>query len=88
MVVRLSTKGQVMIPKSIRDRYGWQPGTELEVLDQGGDILIRKTEATEFPETSLRDLAGCAGYEGPRRTLGEMEEATAEGARDLSRDPS
>ena len=32
---RLSSKGQVIIPKAVRERQGWQPGTELEVEDQG-----------------------------------------------------
>ena len=38
------TKGQVTIPKAVRDRHGISVGTKLEVLDQGDDILLRKAQ--------------------------------------------
>jgi AbrB family looped-hinge helix DNA binding protein len=38
---KLTTKGQVVIPKAIRDRLRWQPGTRLnvETLSSGGVLL-------------------------------------------------
>ena len=80
MTTRLSTKGQLIIPKEIRDRYGWEPGVELEIEDQGDHVVVRRVES--LPETRLEDLVGCAGYRGPRRSLDEMEEAIAKGARE------
>jgi AbrB family looped-hinge helix DNA binding protein len=77
---RLSTKGQLILPKAVRDRHGWRPGTELEVEDFGESVVIRA--AARVPETRLEDLVGCAGYSGPARTLEEMEEAVARGARE------
>ncbi len=79
--VRLSTKGQLIIPKSIRDRYGWQAGSQLLVEDLGGGVLLRPADVAE---TTLEDLIGCAGYKGPRRSLAEMEEAIARGAGESS----
>ncbi|MBI3392280.1 MAG: hypothetical protein HY039_03730 [Nitrospirae bacterium] len=32
--------------------------------------------------TWLKDVIGCAGYKGPRRSLKEMEAAIARGARE------
>lgn len=32
---RLSSKGQLIIPKPVRDRHGWKVGTEIEVEDRG-----------------------------------------------------
>jgi len=26
-ITKLSTKGQVILPKTVRDAYGWNPGT-------------------------------------------------------------
>lgn len=38
----LTSKGQTVIPKSIRDRLGLKPGDQLDFLIQdNGDILIR-----------------------------------------------
>lgn len=80
MTTRLSTKGQLIIPKEIRDRYGWEAGVELEIEDQGDHVVIRRAES--MPETTLEELVGCAGYQGPRRSLADMEAAIAKGARE------
>jgi len=70
---RLSAKGQVVIPKAIRDAQGWEPGLELvvEQLDQG--VLLRPRKASRAEAAAA--LRGCAGYRGPRRTLDEMDKA-------------
>jgi AbrB family looped-hinge helix DNA binding protein len=75
---RLSTKGQLIIPKAIRERHGWSPGDELILDDRGDSIVIRL--AKPGPETTFEDLVGCARYRGPARSLEEMEEAIARGA--------
>ena len=80
MTSRLSTKGQLIIPKQIRDRHGWRAGIELEIEDRGECVVIRPADAV--PETTLEELFGCAGYQGPRRSLGDMEAAIAKGARE------
>lgn len=79
--VRLSTKGQLIIPKDIRDRHGWGPGTELSLEDRDGAVILREASPA-LPETTLQDLIGCTGYRGPARTLEDMEEAIAKGARE------
>lgn len=38
---RMSDKGQVVVPKSLRDLKGWLPGTDLEVIDLGEGIMLR-----------------------------------------------
>jgi len=76
---RLSTKGQLVIPKEMRERHGWPPGTELEVVDQGTHLLILSAAAP--PVTEVENLVGCTGYSGPRRSLQQMEDAVREEAR-------
>ncbi len=75
---RLSTKGQLIIPKEIRERHGWRPGTDLEIEDHDEWVVIRLPATGQA--TTLEDLFGCSGYEGPRRSLEEMEAAIAKGA--------
>ncbi|MCH7638593.1 MAG: AbrB/MazE/SpoVT family DNA-binding domain-containing protein [Bacteroidetes bacterium] len=37
----LSTRGRVVIPKEVRDRLGWKPGQEVEILDTDKGVLVR-----------------------------------------------
>jgi len=76
----VSTKGQVVIPKEIRDRLGWAPGTSLEVEDRGDRVVLRQMRRVR--RTTIDDLRGCLRYEGPPKTVEEMDEAVARGARD------
>jgi AbrB family looped-hinge helix DNA binding protein len=48
---RLSSKGQVIIPKAVRERHGWQPGVELEVEDRGDVVVLRPVRL--FPPTTI-----------------------------------
>lgn len=78
--VRLSTKGQLVVPKEVRLRHGWNEGVELVLEDEGQGVMLRA--ARRLPETTLDDIVGCAGYRGPMKTLEEMEAAIARGARE------
>lgn len=40
--MRITSKGQVTIPKEIRDEFGFLPGTEVEFVPDGGGITVRK----------------------------------------------
>ncbi len=75
---KLSTKGQVVIPKPIRDRLGWRSGATLEVEDRDECVVIRLQRGLQ--DTEVDDLLGCVDYQGPRVTLQEMDEAIAAGA--------
>ena len=79
---RLSTKGQLIIPKEVRDRYGWHAGSVLLIEDRGTEVVLKPS--VDIPATSLDDLIGCTEYSGPRRSLDEMDAAIARGARNRS----
>lgn len=40
--MKITSKGQVTIPKGIRERYGLLPGTEVEFVAEGGQVKVRK----------------------------------------------
>jgi AbrB family looped-hinge helix DNA binding protein len=69
--VRLSTKGQIVIPSDVRTRHRWEAGTELILEDQGDALVLRA--AKPFAPTRVEDGLGCTGYRGPAKTLEEME---------------
>ena len=41
MFTRVSGKGQVVLPKTMRDLKAWPAGTDLEVIDAGDGVLLR-----------------------------------------------
>lgn len=84
LTTKLSSKGQVIIPKSLRVRHHWEPGQELTAIDTGDGVLLRP--ASPFPETSLREVASCLHYKGKAKTLAEMEKAIEKGARESGHD--
>ena len=40
--IKISSKGQVVIPKELRDRLGWPQGSRLEAIETGDGVLLRK----------------------------------------------
>jgi AbrB family looped-hinge helix DNA binding protein len=81
---RLSSKGQVIIPHSVRDAHGWEAGTEFTVEDIGDAIVLRARKV--FPATRLEDGLGCTGYKGPPKSIAEMHEGIVEEMRRRWRD--
>lgn len=79
MTTKLSTKGQLIIPKDVRDNLGWTAGTEIEVEQQDDRVVLSRKQ--DFPRTRLEDFIGCAKYDGPPLSLEEMEAGIAKGAR-------
>lgn len=71
---RLSSKGQVVLPKTIRDAHGWVPGTELLIEDGPNGVLLRPRTHSE--PSSLETVAGCLhDVTSPARTVDEMDAA-------------
>lgn len=76
-ITKLSNQGQVIIPKILRDKFHWEDGQELIMINFGDGILLKPKKV--FPKTKLADVAGCLKYEGEAKTIEEMDEAIAEG---------
>jgi AbrB family looped-hinge helix DNA binding protein len=70
---RLSSKGQVILPKSVRDAHRWPVGMEFNVEDTADGVLLRP--AKPFGIARLEDLAGCLRVEGAPKTIDEMNDA-------------
>ena len=43
-IIKVSSKGQVVIPREVRKKLGVKGGEKLLVLTEDGDILLRKTK--------------------------------------------
>lgn len=77
---KLSSKGQVILPRSVRDAHNWPPGTEFAVEAAGDGVLLRPLKA--FKPTTLKDVIGSTGYSGKAKSLAEMERAIAHGVKE------
>jgi len=67
----VSTKGQVILPKAIRQRRKWGPGTRLIVEETPEGVLLKP--APLFAPTRPEDVAGMLKYSGPPKTIEEMD---------------
>lgn len=54
---KLSSKGQVIIPKVFRSAHHWEAGLEFVVMDTEDGILLKPK--TPFEASTLNDVAGC-----------------------------
>ena len=63
--VKLSTKGQLVIPKEIRKAHHLAVGTEFMVSFVGAEI--RLTPLPMFPRTTVADAAGLLAKRGRKK---------------------
>ena len=69
----LSTKGQVVLPKPIRDALGWDAGARLAVERTSEGVLLKPVPG--FPATDPEEVFGCLRFDGAPKSLAEMEAA-------------
>ena len=77
---KLSSKGQVILPKSVRDANHWRAGMEFVVVNTPDGVLLRPRKP--FSPTRLQDVIGCTKYQGPAKTVAEMNQAISAAAKD------
>ena len=81
----LSTKGQVILPKAIREKRRWDAGTRLVVEDTTEGVLLKSEPL--FPPTRSEDVYGSLPHSGSPKSLDEMEAGiVAEARRRHARD--
>lgn len=72
----VSSKGQLVIPAAIREKFGMQPGTRVAIRQQGQDLVL--TPATRHSARQLIEgLCGITGG-GPSMTDELIAERRAE----------
>ena len=81
---RLSSKGQVIIPKTFRSTLHWEPGLELMVIDTGDGLLLKPK--APFAPSELSDVFGMFKGKVAPRTDEEIQAALAQDARKKWRD--
>lgn len=69
----MTTKGQITVPKDVRDELRLEAGTKVEFIRVGpGEYRLRPKNV------DIMDLAGMAKYDGTPLTIEEMNEGIRE----------
>ena len=69
----VTSKGQITVPKAVRDDLGLAPGSQVVFArDPDGGYRI------ERQARSVVRLAGALRYDGPAKTLDEMDQGIAQ----------
>ena len=71
LITTVSTKGQVILPKTIRRALQWEAGMRLVVENTPDGVLLKP--APSFAETRPEDVFGRLAYKGAPRSLTDME---------------
>jgi len=79
LTTKVSTKGQVILPKAIRERQQWEAGTRLIVEETAEGVLLKP--ASVVPRTRPEDVFGSLPYSGKPKTIKEMNESVLAEAR-------
>jgi len=63
VTIKLSSQGQLIIPKSIREELHWDEETELTLVPVGNGVMLQTPPKPG--KRNLADLKGMLHYEGP-----------------------
>ncbi|GGE08524.1 AbrB family transcriptional regulator [Rhizobium anhuiense] len=79
LITTVSTKGQVILPKAVRQRREWAAGTRLIVEETAEGVLLKQAPA--FAPTDPSDVFGMLPFSGEPKTLDDMEDGLLAEAR-------
>ena len=78
---RLSAKGQVVIPKDVRDRLGLLEGTVFDVVERGNEVVLKRhglgdaSSGAEAVAAAVREIQSFYRYDGPPVSIEDMDRA-------------
>jgi AbrB family looped-hinge helix DNA binding protein len=75
LTTTVSTKGQVILPKQIREQRRWSAGTRLVVEDTPDGVLL--TGQPMFAPTRPKDVFGSLRFKGKAKSIAEMNAGVA-----------
>lgn len=81
---KLSSKGQVIIPKAFRSTHHWEPGLELMVIDTGDGLLLKPK--APFAPSELSEVFGMFKGKVAAKADEEIEAALTQDMRRKWRD--
>jgi AbrB family looped-hinge helix DNA binding protein len=68
--ITLSSKGQVVIPKEIRDELHWRAGTQITLISSASGVTLKAVP--KKTGRRFEDLIGMLRYDGPPLSIEEL----------------
>ncbi|BAC52487.1 blr7222 [Bradyrhizobium diazoefficiens USDA 110] len=79
LTTTVSSKGQVVLPKAIREEHRWRAGTRLTIESTPDGVLLKPS--SPFPAAKPADVFASLPYRGKPKSVEEMEAGIAAEAR-------
>jgi AbrB family looped-hinge helix DNA binding protein len=76
-ITKLSSKGQVVLPKGVREALGWPQGQPLNVRISGGKAILEPPSDIRQKITYEEFRRRVPKYDGPPISLEDMDRAVA-----------
>jgi antitoxin PrlF len=74
---KLTSQGQVSVPAAVRHMLGLTPGSAVEWLQDGGNIIVKRAVRSTSHEVHAA-LFGDDGLPEPAKTLAELKQGIAQ----------
>jgi AbrB family looped-hinge helix DNA binding protein len=78
---KISSKGQLVLPKAVREAYGLTAGSEVNIESAGDAIVLKPLHKKDRRTYTIDEVAGFLKYDGPPVTVEDMERGVLEEAR-------
>jgi len=77
---KISSKGQLVLPKAVRDEFGLVAGSEVDIESRGDRIVLRPRSGKRKTRRiyTVDEVAGMLKYDGPPVSVREMDRAVDE----------
>ena len=74
-IATMTSKGQITIPAAMRLKLRLAPGSKVDFVEnEAGEVVLRPLQG------DVRRLRGVVKYDGPPKTLEDMDEAIGQAA--------
>jgi AbrB family looped-hinge helix DNA binding protein len=83
-ITKMSAKGQVVIPKDVRDALQLRVGERFDVSHGAGEITLKLVERVNpFPRTTIADLLRKPRWKGEAKSVEEISRLSNEAIRSV-----
>ncbi len=85
--MRVTSKGQVTIPKAVRDKLGITPGTDVGFSEEGALIVMKQDEVIQGESRGERIARKLLEYGRLARKEGWLNDLTTDEIMEMTRGP-